>query len=169
MYGFTLADFHAWGGTLQTNGGPGDARRLAAIREGSVDLVLDEGIVTWLPTALENGYKPIAIDSVQVRQLEALGWRSAILPKERYPLLDSDQPCIDYSGWPLYTRAGLPDEDAYKVCAAIAARAHEIPWDETCYTGLGQLGAETEATPRDVPLHPGAERWYREQGYMPSN
>jgi len=23
---------------------------------------------------------------------------------------------------------------------------------------------ESEATPMDVPLHPGAERWYREHG-----
>ena len=41
-----------------------------------------------------------------------------------------------------------------------------IPWEEGTYTGLGQLGRDTEATPLDVPLHPGAERWYREQGYL---
>ena len=33
------------------------------------------------------------------------------------------------------------------------------------FTGLDQLGKVTDATPRDVPLHPGAERWFREQGY----
>jgi len=25
-----------------------------------------------------------------------------------------------------------------------------------------QMGRESDATPMDVPLHPGAERWYRE-------
>jgi hypothetical protein len=37
---------------------------------------------------------------------------------------------IDYSGWPLYTRASLPDEDAYKVCDAIAAREGQIAWED---------------------------------------
>jgi TRAP-type uncharacterized transport system substrate-binding protein len=30
---------------------------------------------------------------------------------------------------------------------------------------MGPLGEETEATPRDVPLHPGAAAWYREHGF----
>jgi TRAP-type uncharacterized transport system substrate-binding protein len=58
----------------------------------------------------------------------------------------------------------LPDEDVYKVCAAIQARESEIFWEDS-YTGIGQLGQETNATPLDVPLHPGAAQWYREQGF----
>ena len=33
------------------------------------------------------------------------------------------------------------------------------------YKGIGALGEETEATPRDVPLHPGAARWFRSHGF----
>lgn len=164
LYGFSLSDIESWGGSYQLNGGPGDPRRLAAIREGSVDIVFDEGIVTWLGVALENGMGLIELEDDVLGRLEALGWRRAVLPKARYPLLTADHTCIDYSGWPLYTRASLADEDAYKLCAAIAARSDEIVWEDS-YTGLEQLGRETEATPRDVPLHPGAERWYREQGF----
>ena len=50
MYGFTLDDFVAWGGSLQLNGPPGDGRRLAGIAEGSLDVVFDEGIPAWLNT-----------------------------------------------------------------------------------------------------------------------
>lgn len=85
--------------------------------------------------------------------------------RPRYPSLEHDSVAIDYSGWPLYTRASLPEEDAYKICAAIGARAGEIAWDPRAYTGVDQVGRETEATPLDVPLHPGAARWYREQGF----
>ena len=98
-------------------------------------------------------------------RLEAIGWHRAVLPKSRYPLLAADSMSIDYSGWPLYTRASLPDEDAYRICAAIAARVEEIPWDPDAFTGLDQLGRVTDSTPLDVPLHPGAERWFKEQGY----
>jgi TRAP-type uncharacterized transport system substrate-binding protein len=165
LFGFSLADIQAWGGSFQTNGGPGDPRRIAAIREGSVDIVLDEGIVTWLGTALDEGFGPLELDEPTLAKLEAVGWRRAILPKERYPQMKKDSVCIDYSGWPIYTRASLDDDDAYKICAAIAARANEIPWDANAYTGIDQLGRDTEATPLEVPLHPGAARWYREQGF----
>ena len=102
-----------------------------------------------------------------LQHLESLGWRRATIPAERFPGLEEDHTCVDYSGWPLYTRAALPDEVAYKVCAAFYARADAIPWDPNSYTGIAQIGQDTEATPIDVPLHPGAAQWYREQGVIP--
>ena len=165
MYGFTLDDFVAWGGSLQLNGPPGDGRRLAGIADGSIDLVFDEGIPAWLNTGLEHGLQPLELEEDVMAGMEAIGWRGVVLPKERFPLLERDIMTIDYSGWPLYTRESLPDETAYKVCAAIAERAEYIRW-ESSYTGVGQLGQETEATPLDVPLHPGAERWFREHGHI---
>lgn len=165
MYGFNLSDVESWGGSLQLNGGPSDERRLAGIRDGSVDIVFDEGIPSWLPFALEQGLKPLELEDGIMGRMEALGWRRVVLPKSRFPLLERDGECIDYSGWPLYTRASLPDEVAYRICAAVAARAGEIPWDEGAYTGIEQLGRDTDATPLDVPLHPGAAQWFREQGY----
>ena len=165
MYGFTLDDFVAWGGSLQLNGPPGDGRRLAGIAEGSLDVVFDEGIPAWLNHGLEHGLQPLELEEDVFSQMEAIGWRRVVLPKERFPLLERDIMTIDYSGWPLYTRESLPDEVAYKVCAAIAERAEFIRW-ESSYTGVGQLGQETEATPLDVPLHPGAEQWFREHGHL---
>ena len=165
LYGYTLADIETWGGSFQLNGPPGDPRRLAAISEGSVDIILDEGIVTWLSAALEAGYRPLIPDDGVLANLETLGWRRAALPKDRFPALPADSVSIDYSGWPLYTSDALGDEDAYRICAAIAARADEIQW-ESSYTGLAQLAGSSEATPLEVPLHPGALRWYQEQGFV---
>ena len=165
MYDYKLQDVENWGGSLQLNGPPGDPRRLAAIREGSVDVVFDEGIVGWLNVALEAGYRPLVLEETVLAALEAIGWRRAVLPKERFPLLPGDSLSIDYSGWPLYTREALPDEDAYRICAAIASRADMIQW-ESSYAGLGQLAGGSEATPLEVPLHLGAARWFREQGFL---
>jgi TRAP-type uncharacterized transport system substrate-binding protein len=44
-YGMTVKDIESWGGSLQLNGGPGDQRRMKAIREGTIDAVFDEGLV----------------------------------------------------------------------------------------------------------------------------
>jgi hypothetical protein len=165
FYGFSVVDIEAWGGSFQLNGPPGDPRRLTALREGTVDIVFDEGIVTWLSVALDAGYQPLVLEEEVLSGLEAIGWRRAILPKERFPQLATDSISIDYSGWPLYTSDSLADEDAYRICAAIGARADEIQW-ESSYTGVAQLIGGSEATPLEVPLHPGAARWFQEHGFL---
>ncbi len=165
IYGFSLDELLGWGGSLQLNGPPGDPRRLAAIEAGEVDAVFDEGIPQWLDEALAHGYQPMIFEEPVFQQLQALGWRRVKVPAGRYPHVKEDIDCLDYGGWPLYTRASLPDEWAYKVCAALQNRQAEIPWEAGAFTGIAQLGQDTDATPLDVPLHPGAARWYREQGY----
>jgi TRAP-type uncharacterized transport system substrate-binding protein len=165
VLGFTLDDIVSWGGSLQLNGGPGDERRLRAIENDEVDAVFDEGITMWFDKALAKGFRPVTADDDLMRAMEAIGWRRALIPAGKYPHLQEDSWAIDYSGWPLYTRASLPDEVAYKVCDAVAQRADEIPWEKGAYTGISQLGAESDATPMDVPLHPGAAQWFKEHGY----
>jgi TRAP-type uncharacterized transport system substrate-binding protein len=166
MYGFTIEDVETWGGSIQLNGPPNDPRRMAEIREGTLDIVFDEGVPAWLDAAVEQGYRPLELEDGIMKQMQDIGWRKVTLPKSVFKGLDRDYETIDYSGWPLYTRESLPDEVAYKMCAAIGARADEIKWEDGAYTGLDQLGRDTESTPLDVPLHPGAERWYKEQGYL---
>lgn len=164
-YGFTLADIESWGGSLQLNGPPGDKRRMAALHDGKIDAIFDEGLVLWFDEALAAGMVPMRLEEPVLKQLEVIGWRRVVIPAGRFSHLKSDYVALDYSGWPLYTRASLPDEDAYKVCEALQARNSEIHW-ESSYTGIGQLGQDTEATPMDVPLHPGAAQWYREHGFI---
>ena len=164
IYGFTLKDLESWGGSLQLNGGPGDERRMQAIKNETIDAIFDEGLILWFDEALAAGMQPVTLEDRAFDKLQTLGWRKVKIPLGRYPHLKEEHTCIDYSGWPLYTRASLPDDDAYKVCDAINARKDEIFWEDS-FTGVGQLGQDTDATPRDVPLHPGAEKWYREHGF----
>ena len=164
-YGMTIKDIESWGGSLQLNGGPGDERRLKALRDESIDAVFDEGLVLWLNQALDTGMKLITLEDFAFKYLvDDLGWRKYTIKPGRYKSLKQEHTCIDYSGWPLYTRASLPEDDAYKICDALDARKEQMFWEDS-YTGIGQLGENTDATPRDVPLHPGAERWYREHGF----
>ncbi len=166
LYGFTLADLESWGGSFQRVRPPGDMRRVAALRAEEIDAVFDEGIPhnNWFDVGLAAGYQPLTLEEPIIMQLEAIGWRRVVIPAGRFPHLKADYECIDYGGWPLYTRESLPDEVAYQVCGALHARSEEIPWEAGAFTGIDQLGRDTEATPLDVPLHPGAARWYREHG-----
>jgi TRAP-type uncharacterized transport system substrate-binding protein len=135
---------------------------MSALADGTLDAIFDEALVLWLDSALAAGMVPLELEPETFARLGAFGWRRVAITPAEFPHLKRDHACIDYSGWPLYASAALPDQTVYEVCAAFAAREAEIPWEDT-YTGVAQLGRDTEATPIDVPLHPGAERFYREQ------
>ena len=168
LYGFSIADLVSWGGSLQLNKGPGDPRRLKALKDGSIDSIMDEGVVGYLIEALEAGMQPMAPEPKVFDALVSLGWRKVSIPPGIYKGITTDYPCIDFSGWPVYTRESLPEELAHRICAAIHARMDEIPWEGhkpwAPAMEIAHLGQDTPTTPRDVPLHAGAARWYREQG-----
>ncbi|HEY1364869.1 MAG TPA: hypothetical protein VGF60_21675 [Xanthobacteraceae bacterium] len=164
LHGFVLKDIESWGGRLVLCGSPFDERRMQPLRRGDLDAIFDEGIKTWLDQALTCGLLPIELDRVEFDALGRLGWRRVSLPKSRFPGLRSDMDTLDFSGWPIYANASLADEVAYDICGAIAARAEQIPWEADGDRTAGNFLRDTESTPIDVPLHPGAARWQREHG-----
>jgi TRAP-type uncharacterized transport system substrate-binding protein len=164
LHGFALKDLESWGGQLVTCGGPADVRRLEPLARGELDAVFDEGIKVWLNEALTAGLVPIKLDEAEFTAMQELGWRRVPLPKARFPGLVRDVDTLDFSGWPIYCNASLPDETAYGICAALAAREAEVPFEAgTGDTTLSML-RESESVPMDVPLHPGAARWLAERG-----
>ena len=164
LHGFSLADIEAWGGRLHMSGSPSDVRRMEPMRAGTLEAVFDEALVVWFEQGLACGLEPLELAPEMFARLGVLGWRRVVIPAGRYRGLARDHACIDYSGWPLYASAALPEPLVYDVCAALAARAAEIPWEDGAYTGIMQLWTESAATPMDVPLHPGAARFVRERG-----
>ena len=164
LHGFTLRDIESWGGRLILCGGPSDKRRLDPMARGEIDAVFDEGIKVWLNEALAAGLVPIELSEDEFAAMGKLGWRRVKLPKARFPGLAKDYDQFDFSGWPIYASASLPDQMAYDICAALAAREAEIPFEKGGNDSALTMVRETETSPRDVPLHPGAERWLREHG-----
>jgi len=73
---------------------------------------------------------------------------------------------VDFSGWPICCHAEMPEEVAYALCEAIALRRDSIPVDQEGPLEAPSLCTDTEEGPLNVPLHPGAERYYREKGYL---
>ena len=94
------------------------------------------------------------------------GYRLTSLTAERIPGLKTAIPTLNFSGWPMIVHADMPDDLAYALCESIEARQHLIPTDNYKPLDMVQICSGDEETPRDVPLHPGAERFYRERGYL---
>jgi TRAP-type uncharacterized transport system substrate-binding protein len=80
--------------------------------------------------------------------------------------LQEDARTVSFSGWPLYTHAGLPEETAYRIADALYRARDAVSWDLDRPIELTDLRGGTDATPIGVPLHPGAERFYRENGAL---
>jgi len=162
LHGFALKDVESWGGRLILCGGPSDKRRLEPMARGEIDAVFDEGIKVWLNEALAAGLVPIELTEDEFAAMGKLGWRRVTLPKARFPGLAKDFDTLDFSGWPIYCNASLPDQTAYDICGALAAREAEIPFEQGTDGSALNMVRETDTTPMDVPRHPGAERWLRE-------
>jgi TRAP-type uncharacterized transport system substrate-binding protein len=164
--GFTFADLRKWGGKIHLASRPSDPARRESIENGTVNAIFDEGIKSWSRTALENGFRFLPIEGAMLNRLVAMGYRPADMSKSRFPGMMKDITTLDFSGWPMIVRADMPDDSAYAICEAIEKRKEVIPTDNYKPLEMAQLCVNDEEAPYDVRLHPGAERFYRERGYL---
>jgi TRAP-type uncharacterized transport system substrate-binding protein len=164
--GFTVEDIREWGGEIHLATRPSDPVRRQGIESGTVNAIFDEGIKSWARTALENRFRFLPVEGVVRKKLTAMGYRPTVMSQSRFPGMPSDVPTIDFSGWPMIVRADMADDVAYALCEAIARRSDVIPTDNYRPLDIAQLCANDEEAPYDVPLHPGAKRFYRERGYL---
>jgi TRAP-type uncharacterized transport system substrate-binding protein len=168
--GFSRADVDAWGGEFQFRGGipDPDSSKFQALVDGTLDAIWDEGADEWLAPALDAGMTILSLAEPAMKQLEALGFRRAMIPRSRHPRLKHDILTVDFSGWPLFVRADLPDDDVAGICAALAARVERVPWQEEGELTVPRMVQNAADAPYDVPLHPAAERFWRQHGYLAS-
>lgn len=164
VYGFGLQDLVAWGGELRLTGSPShEINRMQPIRDGVLDALADEGLSAWFNLALDHDYEPLAFSDECFDALGKIGWRRVeVEANTLYPSLKRNYTCFDFGGWPIYTRDTMSEDMVYKVCDAIVARQEQIPWEARSWTDITQPFVETIGTPMDVPLHPGTERWLKD-------
>ncbi|HWP59310.1 MAG TPA: TAXI family TRAP transporter solute-binding subunit [Candidatus Acidoferrales bacterium] len=166
-HGLTLESFTAWGGAVEPVARPSNPRRREGIISGEIHMVIDEGLDSWGQLALEHGMLFLPFSQSALAKLEKYGFRRAPLGGGRLRGdFDPKTEVIDYSGWPIVTHAGLADELAYHFVSALDRIREEIPYDCERVPAPSSLCASTEEGPLDIPLHPGAERCYREKGYL---
>ena len=165
--GFSLNDIGSWGGRVRYDDGlPKNDNRLGAVERGEVDMVIDEAVRGWLNSAVGNGMRALPLDETALARLESIGLRRAVISKTRYPNLAADVPTLDFSGFAVYTHANVADEVVTAICSALEARKDRIGWQEPGPLPLDQMCRDTAAAPLTIPLHPAAERFWREHGYL---
>jgi TRAP-type uncharacterized transport system substrate-binding protein len=164
--GFSLAQVRRWGGKIHEVPRPSDPSRRAAIASGTVNAIFDEGIKSWGQTALEHGFRYLPVDGKILKTLAPLGYRSAVLSSEHFEGLAEPIPTVDFSGWPMIVHKSMAKDVAYALCEAIEQRKDVFPTDNYKPLNMAQLCANDDEAPFDSPLHPGAQRFYRERGFL---
>lgn len=166
--GFSLDDIESWGGEIRYDAAiPQAAERLGAIERGEIDAIFDEAINRWIYKALDHGIRPLSLDGPLLAKLEGMGFRRGIIPKVDYPKLPADVVSLDFSGWAVFARADAPDDFITAFCRALEARKDRIPWQGQGPLPLERMCRNTPDAPLVIPLHPAAERFWRDCGYLP--
>jgi TRAP transporter TAXI family solute receptor len=87
-------------------------------------------------------------------------YKLVTVPKGTYPKQDKDVQVIGYYTH-IIAACSLPEEMVYKVTAAFMASKDAMA---SVYKELGQLTPQIMSQDIGVPFHPGAAKWYKEQG-----
>jgi hypothetical protein len=168
-YGMSFGAIENWGGKVMEAPNPSGPDRRDHIESGKADAVFDEGVKSWGPAALSAGMRFLPVNDAAARHMEQIGFPGAMLTQSHYPKLERDIKTVDFSGWTFFCHADLPSEVAYNMAKAVDLCHKQIPVDhfdkrpmtmrEFCRGGdAGQL---------NIPLHPGAKKYFREKGYLP--
>lgn len=87
-------------------------------------------------------------------------YKLVTIPKGTYPKQDGDVQVIGYHTH-IIAACSLPEELVYKITASVAAGKDAMT---SVYKEIGQLTPQAMALDIGVPFHPGAVRWFKEQG-----
>ena len=167
-YGMSFNQIERWGGKVMEAPSPSSKERKDHIQSGKADAVFDEGVKSWGTTALNAGMRFLPINQAAARHMVRLGFPSAVLARKHYPKLERDVRCVDFSGWTFFCHADLPAKIAYGMAKAVDLCHKQIPvdhFDKRPMT-MREFSRGGEAGQLNIPLHPGAKRYFRERGYL---
>lgn len=163
-YGMSYADLKSWGGSTTL---ANYNILVDAFKDGRADLLV--AVATPKHPSISEiaaftDVRFLAIEPERVKGLTALGYKPATMPADTFK--NQAQP-VNTVGFPtvLITNASLAEPLAYTITKTILDNKDALVRG---HAGLAEFDPKTAWQPEEVglPLHPGAERAYREKGWM---
>jgi uncharacterized protein len=172
-YGLSRELIESWGGrflpSLATTPGPQYVVS-PHVRAGDVDLILDNVYAAYTPEAAAFVEASVLLnlrflalpDALIQRICREYGGVPGVIPYRLLRGVDAATPSV-YRPWQLiFGRDDMPDDFAYTL-----ARAYDTHRGLFRQTHIPYSWDPAEVARTDViPLHPGAERYYAERGYL---
>jgi TRAP transporter TAXI family solute receptor len=162
--GMSYADIKGWGGTTSH---VGYSIIVDAFKDGRADILFavvtpKHPSVSEIVTAVD--VKFLGLDAESARAMLPLGYTAATMPPETFK--GQAEP-VSTVGFPtvLITNKDLPEPVAYTVTRTVLENKDALVRG---HAGLAEFDPRTAWQPEKVgiPLHPGAEKAYREKGWM---
>lgn len=170
--GLSLGEIERWGGQVRFEPGMPNLK-IDDVANDRLDAIFDEAMPMYAGAALDAGMRFLRFDASDLDAIEALGLRRVKLTQEDYASLNEDTWAIDFSGWTVYTHANVSDDLVTHFCSALEARKDRIPFFALDGFSAGegalpldQMCKDTKEGPLYVPLHPAAEQFWRDRGYL---
>lgn len=166
-HGRKLADIERWGGKVTSE--ERQRGRIEALRSNLIDAIFDEALMTqrWKEATDEFEFTFLPVEEEGLSRCELMGMKRGWIPQGRLRGVERDVPTIDFAGWLLYCHEAFPNDYAFHVVKAIDEQKKMIASLFQPGQGLtGSLVPTELCQETEIPLHPGAAKYYREKGYM---
>lgn len=162
-YGLTAAALTSWGGSLGLAiAVPRDARFDVLISDlGSASNNIESAV--WSASAQREDLLFLQLPEGLLKELaRSPGVEVVTAPWGLLPGIDRPIATVGRSGEAIFGRADMPDQAAYDIAHAVDRNHGRLKWLVRPYS----YDTATVFQDLDVPLHPGAARYYGERGYL---
>lgn len=161
--GITYEDIKAWGGSVDfmSMGNSIDLMRDGKLQAYSNVIQVPSSHIVDASTNLKLDLLPLSDEAIEKVNAE-LGTYKTIIPKDKYSFLENDVPTVAATVV-LFASTDLSDGEAY---AIVKSLDENLSYFKGIHASLADLDLKkmTEVSP--VPLHPGAEKYYKEKGVL---
>ena len=164
-YGLTRANVEAWGGRFMRDD-PENRDDFDVIVQNQLYLANTPEANVWYEISQHNRLRFLSMpDALRDRLVRDFDMRRAILPAGFLRGVDSPVATVARSGQVVYARDDAPDAFVYALARAMDEERGQFLWTHM------PLSYDPLTAPHalGVPIHPGAERYYRERGYLRAN
>ncbi len=163
-YGITFDDIKKWGGKIYNNDF-GDVSDMA--KDGQVDMVIWLGpgeawFFTELASNVELRWLPVSKEVAEAMNKKHMLYTSSFPATMFKGMMGKETPTVG-TYMSLIVREDMSEDTAYKLAKALCEGQKDII---TACPQWGTFKPETAWNDMPHPLHPGAEKYYREAGLM---
>lgn len=175
-HGLSENVIRSWGGEIIDRSGRPDQCLIPAQDPNSgINAAIQEAIMTPWWTLLVDGERkfipiPAEPDALEKLKLTLPGLPPSTLPAGYWASLKEEIPALSFNDFLMIVRDDLPDDVAYLLTwilvetkGVIESQYQHIPANKT---PLGYPFEPSKMAKTPIPLHPSAERYYREHGYL---
>lgn len=144
-----------------------------AMRDGEADMIIQESVLAtwWTELAEKQDLVFLPIEPAAREKLKVeLGLPTATLRKDYLRGIDREMEFLDFSHFILLATTDLPDDIAYALAWSLIERFSTL---EAQYRHMPPERSSVSypidpkaACRTSIPLHPGAERYFREAGHL---